>query len=175
MAGALITDRELALWSQTTEDVIAADDWAQELIAKFSDYARHLSKVDWSLAPVGADEVVPSVDVRMAILAATRRTYVNPDSEKSTGIGPISSTILDSAALAGAFTESERALLESYNPDGDPAGLWVQPTTRGDFVLPVEEVLYVPDDSQVALTEADSAWPSWDIPLFNPGDPGGDG
>lgn len=174
MAGALITNRELALWSQRTEATVAADPWAEEVIEKFSDYARFKGGTDWSLAPALETEVLVPFDVRMAVLAAARRTYVNPDSEVSSTTGPISSRILDEAALAGAFTESELSAIQGYHPDGDPEGIWVMSTTKGADVLPTAEVLYLPDDQQINLDETDSAWPSWDIPMFSPGDPGSD-
>lgn len=175
MAGPLVTPRELALWSQRPEAEVVDDPWATEVVEKLSDYARFLGGTDWSLEPATEDEVAPPFDVRMAVLRAARTTYVNPDSEVQSSVGPIGSTILDAAALAGAFTEAEKATLQRHRPDGNPSGLWVQPTTRGEDPLPTAEVLYLPDDQQVNLTEDDSAWPSWEIPMFSPGDPGGEG
>jgi len=171
----LITSASLALWSQRDPDEVAADPWAAEVIREFSDYARFLAGHDeWT---IDGDLAAP-YDVRRAVLMAARRTYTNPDSEVQTGVGPISSRVLDEAALAGAFTESELTLIQGYNEDDEQAsggfGLWVLSTTRGDAPLATRERLCVPDNQQVNL-ETTNAAPSWEFPLFAEGDPGGEG
>lgn len=171
MAGLLITNRELALWTGRDASEVARDPWAAEVIEKFSDYARFLSGVDWARPVTIEGEVDLPFDARMAILQACRRTYGNPDSEVQTSVGPISSRILDEAALAGAFTEAEMSKIQAYNPSGSPDSLWVLTTTRGIDPLPVAEVLFVSDDRQVNLGLLDP----WGIPMFSPGDPGGEG
>lgn len=177
MTDPIITPQQLALWSQQDPETVAADPWALEVIQVFSDYARFLAgrdgtQTDSTGATVEAwTASTAPYDVKLAVLMASRRTYTNPDSETSSTTGPISSTILTEAALAGAFTDTELATIKGYNVGGDPSGLWVLHTTRGDDPVPVDEVLYVSDDQQVGL--ADSADPrEWKIPLFNPLDPG---
>jgi hypothetical protein len=184
----LITDKELALWASTTESVITADEFAQDVIAKMSDYARFLG---FGTGPGVTPQVLPAAygwqtledapfDVRLLVLKVCRRTYENVREVIQEGnLGPIGGDrVRDAAALAMELTETEREILTKYNPKGDPeleggtgGGLWVQPTFVGDESLLVEEILYVGDNLQVNLEE--SADPrEWKIPLFNPGDPG---
>ncbi len=174
MAGPLITTRELALWASREFSEVDSDPWAAEVVDKFSDYARFLGGIDWA-NPVTLEAEVPvPFDVRMAVLVAAKRTYGNPDAEVHTSVGPISSRILDEVAIVGAFTEKELEAIQGYNPAGGPGGLWVQTLTRGEDPLPYAEVLYVVDDQQINMGLT-NAYPSWGIPMFNEGDPGGGG
>ena len=177
MADPLVTLSQLALWTQRAEAELEADPFATELITELSDYARFLAgRPDW--VRIGFDDETTfeaPYDVRRAVLMAAKRTYKNPDGEVSNTVGPISSRILDQEAVTGAFTEAELAAIQGYNPGGAPDGLYVITTTRGDDPLPYDEILYVPDDHQINLIPDDSAYPSWDIPMFSPGDPGGEG
>lgn len=177
MASPLITTRELALWTTRDPEVVALDEWALEVIEKFSDYARFLGGQSWANPVTVEGEVLVPFDVRMAVLVASKRTYGNPDAEVSTTVGPISSRILDEAAIVGAFTDKELEMIQGYHPDGAPSaggGLWVQPLTSAAEPLASTEVLFVPDDQQVNLSST-NVGPSWDIPMFNPGDPGSEG
>jgi hypothetical protein len=138
---------------------------------------------EWSLVadtPTGA--VVAPIDVQMVMLQVAKRSYENPDEVLQEGsVGPLGGErYADVHALFMDFTESERATISKYNPDGDPtpqegAGVvFTLETTRGaETTLPQTSPLYVSDNLQVALAE--SADPrEWKIPLFNPGDPGDD-
>ena len=161
----LITESEMALWCQSTVEALAADPFAAEVRSKVSAYVCFLAQ-----QPLWTVDTVP-IDVKMLTIRVIRRTYVNPDSEVQTGIGPISSRILDEAALAAAFTDSEIKLLETKIPDGSGQdGLWVASIGGADVLL--QPTVYLSDDSQVGLL--DSADPrSWDIPMFDINDNGG--
>lgn len=174
----LLTLRELALWTQKDEDEVEADPFAAEVIDKVSQMAQFLgAHPDWSLEP-GVHSA--PFDVRMVVLQVCKRTYENPRQiVQEGGIGPIGGDrVLDAAALLTSLTETERATLTKYNPDGDPDGsaggaeLFVITTTREDASTLREGVLYVSDSQQVGMTPDESVWPSWDIPMFSPGDPG---
>jgi hypothetical protein len=175
MANELLTTRELALWTQNDPDVVAADDFALEVLDKVSEMARFLGAHPlWTLTPATANTV--PFDVRMVVLQVAKRCYSNPDQVVSENIGPIGERRLDAAAMLLDLTDAERTTLTKYNPEGDPDAerneLWVLTTTRGTTPDLVEPVLFVSDDQQVGMTEDESAYPSWDIPMFSPGDPG---
>lgn len=178
----LLTPRELALWTSSTvgktEAEVADDPFALEVIDKVSQMAQFVGgHTDWVLE---AGLTQAPFDVRMVVLQVCKRAYENPKQiVQEGGVGPIGGDrVLDVAALFLSLTDTERATLAKYNPDGDPdAGstdgqVFVMQTTRGDETTLTEVRLYVPDDQQINLDPTDSAYPSWDIPLFNPGDPG---
>lgn len=181
MAENLITAQELAVWSGTTESVVEADDLAQDVMRRMSDYARFLG-----FAPLPEDEygwetrAETPFNVKLVVLKVCRRSYQNPGEVVQEGnIGPIGGDRLrDEAALGFELTETERATFTKYNPAGDPevgdtGSLWVQPIYGGEDTLLQTSPLYVGDNQQINLE--DSADPrEWKIPLFNPGDPGGD-
>lgn len=172
----LITSTELARWTRNDPVEVAADPFALEVMEKVSDLARFLGgHDDWTKD--GVDTAAP-FDVLMVVLKVCKRTYENPGQVVQEGsVGPIGGDrVLDVAALLFDLTAEERATLTKYNTTGDPDAakveLWVQPTTRGGPDLVSEAILYMGDDSQINLTEDDSAWPEWMIPMFSPGDPG---
>jgi hypothetical protein len=171
----LLTKNKLALWTQNDPAAVEADPFAAEVIDVVSQMAQFLGGHPlWSLAP--GDNLAP-FDVQLVVLQVCKRVYGNPDQEVATGVGPISSRVLDVAALLLELTESERAVLTRYHPDGDPlspghGGLWVLHTTQGDDVELTLPTLYVDDDQQIGMTPDESAYPSWSIPMFSPGDPG---
>jgi hypothetical protein len=170
----LLTKQKLALWTQNDVAVVENDPFAAEVIDVVSQMAQFLGgHPEWSLVP-GA--TVAPFDVQLVVLQVCKRVYGNPDQEVATGVGPISSRVLDVAALLLELTPSERAVLTRYNPNGDPAesgnGLWVLHTTRGDESLLLETTLFIDDDQQINMTPDESAYPSWSIPMFSPGDPG---
>lgn len=171
----LLTKRELALWTQRELSVVAADQFATDVISKVSEMAQFLGGHPlWSLEP--GDNLAP-FDVRMVVLQVCKRTYGNPDQVvQEGGIGPIGGDrFLDAAALLTSLTESERATLTKYNEEGDPDGqteLFILRINRDAEPSSSSPILYVSDDQQVGMDESESAYPSWDIPLFNPGDPG---
>lgn len=174
---ALLTTQTLARWTQNDPDEVAADEFAVDLIEKLSALVCFLGgHPEWTLEP-GVDQA--PVDVQMVMLQVAKRSYENPDEILQEGsVGPLGGDrYADQHALFMDFTETERAVLTKYNPDGDPtpgsgAGvIFTIPTTGGDETVLVAPILYVQDDQQVGLAE--SADPrGWDIPLFNPGDPG---
>lgn len=159
--GALLTERELALWTQTTEAAIAADPFAAEVREKVSAYVRSVAKQTietWTLANLPAD-------VKVIVLWMAKRTYQNPDQIVQEGVGPLSERRLDEAAMGMALTESERQTLEDYansSSGGVGGGLYtisIDDTAR-DSQVPV--TVFVPDDS----------YSDWYLPVFSPGDPG---
>lgn len=188
----LLTPRELALWTSSTvgktEEEVEADPFALEVISKVSQLACFIgghdgTKTDaagvaipeWILEP-GLDQA--PFDVRLVVLQVCKRAYENPKQiVQEGGIGPIGGDrVLDAAALLLDLTESERATLAGYNPDGDSLNdqgtLFTIPTTRGSETTALSTILYVTDDQQVGMTPDESAYPDWMIPMFNPGDPG---
>lgn len=188
----LLTPRELALWTSSTvgksEAEVTADPFATEVIDKVSQMAGFLgghdgTKTDaagdvipeWTLEP--GDTLAP-FDVRMVVLQVCKRAYENPKQVVQEGnVGPIGGDrVLDVAALLLDLTDSEREILTRYNYDGDPSPegseVFVMETTRGDETTVIAARLYVSDDQQINMTEDQSAYPSWDIPMFSPGDPG---
>ena len=191
----LLTPQTLAKWTQSDADEVAGDEFALDLIAKVSalicflgghdgtkiDAVTELPIPEWNLVGGDGFEVAP-IDVQMVALQVIKRSYENPGQVIQEGsIGPIGGDrVADTQALFMDFTESERATITKYNPDGDPtpdaddAGtVFTVATTRGDeTTLPNVSPLYVSDDQQINMTPAKNAYPSWDVPLFNPGDPG---
>lgn len=185
----LLTTATLATWTQNDADEVAGDAFAVDLIAKVSALICFIgghdgSKTDaagnvipeWTLDP-GPDQA--PVDVQMVALQVIKRSYENPDQVLAEGsTGPLGGdSHVDTYALFADFTESERAVISKYNPDGDPTAeegngqIFTLSISGQDQVLQ-QARLYISDDQQVGMTPDASAAPSWDIPLFNPGDPG---
>lgn len=198
---ALLTPQTLAKWTQSDEAEVVGDPFAADLIEKLSALVCFIGGHDgtkddpasttvpaeklpeWSLvADTPAGSVVAPIDVQMVMLQVAKRSYQNPDEIIQDGsVGPLGGDrYADVHALFMDFTESERATLSKYNPDGDPTPqdgsgvVFTISTTRGDeTTLPQTSPLYVGDNLQTGL--AGSADPrEWMIPLFNPGDPGDD-
>lgn len=172
----LITARELATWTQNELATVEVDPFAIEVMEKVSDMARFLGgHPEWTYD--GLDDAAP-FDVKMIVLKVCKRTYENPTQVVQEGsIGPIGGDrVLDVAAMLLDLTEAERLTLTKYNPEGDvdtgKAELWVQPTTRGGPDLISAAILYLQDNQQINIGPEDSAYPTWDIPMFSPGDPG---
>jgi len=175
----LITFGTLAAWTQSDEDEISEDPLAIEICEKMSNLARFLGgNTAWTLDP--GENRVP-IDVEMVILQVCKRSYENPTQVVAEGnVGPIGGDRhVEDYALFMSLSETERAIITGHNPDGDPnppsgGQVFTIPTSPGpESLLPVE-VLYVGDDQQINLsTSADPR--EWKIPLFNPGDPGGQG
>lgn len=186
----LLTTETLERWTQNDPGSLAEDPLALELIDKVSQLICFIgghngSKLDaagvtipeWTLDPGPAQA---PIDVQMVALQVIKRSFENPTQVTSEGnVGPLGGdSHLDAYALFADFTESERATIARYNPDGDPDGLtsggeiFTLSTTRGDdsYLKPV--TIYVSDNLQVNMTPDQSAYPSWDIPLYNPGDIG---
>lgn len=186
----LLTTNELALWTQREPTVVESDPFAAEVIDKVSQLACFLGGHDGTHFLADGVTVIPEwnnvegnadrapFDVRMVVLQVAKRCYSNPDQVVAEGgVGPIGGDrVLDAAALLLSLTDSERSTLTKYNDDGDPDGaddLWTLRINRdADAGTAGSPVLYVSDDQQVGMDSTQSAYPSWDIPLFNPGDPG---
>lgn len=171
----LLTTRELALWTSNDETEVADDPFAAEVIDKVSQLAQFLAAhPEWTLE----GETKAPFDVRMVVLQVCKRCYGNPDQViQEGGTGPIGGDrVIDAAALLLSLTETERATLTKYNPEGDDlAGaphLFVISTTRGVETTMPSGTLYIPDDQQINMHPGQSAYPSWDIPVFTPGGPG---
>ena len=193
---ALLTPQTLAKWTQSDEAEVVTDPFAADLIDKLSALVCFIGGHDgtkyddlgdvipeWSLVadtPVGA--VVAPIDVQMVMLQVAKRSYQNPDEILQDGsTGPLGGDrYSDVHALFMDFTDSERATLAKYNADGDPTPqdgsgvVFTIQTTRGDeTILPQTSPLYIGDNLQTGLAESVDPR-EWMIPLFNPGDPGGD-
>lgn len=185
----LLTTLELARWTGNDPTQVEADPFAAEVIEKVSQLACFLgghdgTKVDSTGAPIpewqlaaGADQA--PFDVRMVVLAVAKRCYANPDQVvQEGGVGPIGGDrVLDAAALLFSLSDTERRTLTKYNDDGDPDAadeLFTIRMIAGDEAVLQTSPLYASDNQQINMTPDQSAYPSWDIPLFNPGDPGDD-
>lgn len=184
---ALLTTNELALWTQRDPAAVALDAFATEVIDKVSELACFLGGHDgttldadgvaipeWTLPP---DPNQAPFDVRLVVLQVAKRSYGNPAQVVAEGgVGPIGGDrFLDAAALLMTLTETERSTLTKYNFNGDPDAmddLWILKTGRRAVDDLNTATLYVSDDQQINMHPGQSAYPSWDIPLFNPGDPG---
>lgn len=187
----LLTPRELALWTSSTvgktEAEVEADPFATEVIEKVSEMVQFIgghdgTKLDPAGEPIAEWTLEPGVtlapyDVRMVVLQVCKRSYENPKQVvQEGGVGPIGGDrVLDAAALLLNLSETERAIVAKYNPDGDPDGgsdeVWVMETTRGEETTALSVKLYVGDDSQVNL-ESSADPREWMIPMFSPSDPG---
>lgn len=176
--GDLLSTSTLAVWTQNEQAEVDADPFAIDLIDKVSELACFLGgHPEWTLEP-SVDQA--PFDVRMVVLNVCKRAYENPGRVIAEGsIGPIGGDrVADAQALFTDLSETERATLTKYNPDGDPDGgagvLFVIQTTRSDeMTLQQSSPLYMGDDQQTNLeTSADPR--EWMIPMFSPGDPGDD-
>jgi hypothetical protein len=118
----LMTEVELARWTQTDEATVAADVFAQEVLEKVSALVREIAEQPtWE---IGGTNPIPYV-ARMKVIEICRRTYANPGQVVSSTTGPISERVLDMAALATSLTPDEVALFRTYVPDGSgDQGLW---------------------------------------------------
>lgn len=188
----LLSTATLAKWTQSDEDEVGDDEFAIDLIEKASQLLCFIGGHDgltldangdllpeWSLEP-GAGYA--PIDVQMVALQMIKRSYENPGRVVQEGsIGPIGGDrVAEVQALFMDLTESERATVAKYNPNGDPnpvdgAGqIFTIRTTRGeDASMPQTSPLYMGDNLQVNLSTSPDPR-EWKIPMFNPGDPGDD-
>lgn len=185
----LLPPATLGLWvsPKKTQAEIEADAFAMDVIQQVSDYFCFLAGHDgtqfeddgvtpipaWTYEP-GANQA--PIDVRMLALKVIRRTYTNTDQVIQEGnLGPIGGDrVADDAAMLFTLTDAERRVLTKYNDEGDPeegGQLWIQPIGSDQQLSLEDPVLFVSDDQQVNIDTTNAA-PSWDIPLFSPGDPG---
>lgn len=143
MANELITLQELATWTQTPLATVQEDPFALEVFEKTSQLVKEIAEQpEWTI------ETAP-FRVRLLTLKIAKRTYENPGQEVSSTTGPISSRVLDIAAMAMDLSEEEMELLLSHRPDGaGEDGLWVLSMTRGDDLL---KTVYLPAEPQPNL------------------------
>jgi hypothetical protein len=192
---ALLTTATLAKWTQNDDAEVAGDPFAVDLIDKMSQLICFIgghdgTKVDSAGATIpewtlDAGAAQAPIDVQMVALQVIKRSYENPGRVIQEGsIGPLGGDRVDDVqALFAEFTDAERATLARYNVDGDPTGpgegagtVFVMRIDNGsDLALSDSEILYAGDDQQINLGPEDSAYPEWQIPMFNPNDPGGQG
>lgn len=153
MANPLLTNSEMALWCATTEAVIASDPYAQEVREKVSQLIRlKAGHPEW-------DDASAPVDVRMVAIVVCKRTYLNPDQEVSSNVGPLGSRVLDIAALATELTDAELATITGYDTaTEDATGFWT--LSLGGVGPLLEPTVYLPDDSGS----------DWWIPFGDPND-----
>lgn len=122
----LFTRDEFAIWCGTP---IASDDaFATMVMATATGLVVDAASAPgWELDPSTAPRKAKLIALRVA-----RRTYLNPDQEISSSVGPLSASILKDAAAGMSLTEEELLELEALNPDGDPnaAALWTMRITR---------------------------------------------
>ena len=155
----LMTEQELATWTQSDLATVSADPFAAEVLTKVSALVRELAgQPTWEID--GANPI--PFKARMKVITICRRTYTNPGQEVSSTTGPISSRVLDMAALAETLTEEEIALFESFRPDGSGSdGLWTLSLAgRGN---PTLRTAYIADNSQPNLVGEPWAIPYGDM------------
>lgn len=123
----LITVADLATWVQ--QDIEFDDPFANTLIEACSLLVREaVNQPTW-----GPDDAPAAAKLICAMLA--KRTFVNPDAEVATTIGPISARVVEDFARTLEFTPAEQArlasLAEQYAGTAEHfGGLFTIATTR---------------------------------------------
>jgi hypothetical protein len=152
----LVTAQELAIWTSKDIATVAADPFATMVLAKATELI-----VDKAEQPGWEED--PSTAKRRAktiCLLVASRTYLNPQGEIATNVGPLGARIPEAMAMAAgtmSLTEAEEAELEGMQPTTPgQTGLWVQPTTRV-YKDPVETIYL-----------ADNTGSDWEIPYLDP-------
>jgi hypothetical protein len=124
----LFTLEQFGIWCGNIE--IAVDDaFAAMVMEKATELVVDEAKApDWELDPSTAPRGAVLIALRVA-----RRTYLNPDQEIASSIGPLSARVLEEAAAGMQLTEQEKLDLAELAPDGDPnaSSLFTIRTTRG--------------------------------------------
>lgn len=126
----LFTPQEFATWSGVELSEVTGSAFAamcmETATALVVDAA---SAPGWELTPSTAPRLAKLIALRVA-----RRTFLNPDQEISSAVGPLSASILKDAAAGMSLTEQEQEQLAGLTPGGDPnaATLWTQRITRGE-------------------------------------------
>jgi hypothetical protein len=141
----LVSVSEFSVWVQREIDPVE-DQFAVLVLEQASALVREAAeRPDWPAA------TAPAAAKRIAALCA-RRTYINPDMEKSSTVGPLSGSLMDDALAWMRLFDEEVLQLQRLGNDGvtpSTGGLWVQPTTRG----PVEST------RDVLFWDEAGAWP----------------
>lgn len=127
----LITLDELATWTRQDIAVVAADPFAEMVVQTASeivcDAAGQPNWIDQTPAVI-----VPRTAKRITMFLAGR-TYLNPDGEISTNVGPLGSRVPEKMAMAAAnmgLLPEELQQLEALAQP--PGGLYTIPTTNQD-------------------------------------------
>jgi hypothetical protein len=124
----LFTRDEFATWCNTT---IASDDAFATMVMETATslVVDAAAAPSWELNPATAPRKAKLIALRVA-----RRTYLNPDQEVQSAVGPLSARVLDQAAAGMALTADELDEILALNPAGDPnaPALWTQRITRGE-------------------------------------------
>ena len=181
--GDLLSSQTLAVWCQEDPATVQADPYAQELIATVSRYANWLAGRDGVTTDASGEILDPweiatvPIDVHMVVLKVCKRAYENPTRVIQESVGPLGERVHEDQALGIEFTDEEIGVIVRHNPDGDPTGgdprgLYTISIVDQDAVLTTSP-LYVSDDQQIGLEMSTDPRP-WMIPMFSPGDPGGD-
>jgi len=166
----LLTTETLARWTQNDPAEVAADPFAVDLIAKVSELVQFVGgHPEWDL---DVDPLTKApFDVQMVVLQVCKRSYENPTRIIQEGnVGPLGGDrFADEQALFMDLTETERATIAKYNPDGDPDGgaaevFTIRTSTDSD--MPWTPPLYVEDDDQPGLINSADPRP-WMIPLVS--------
>lgn len=141
----LETLEHLAIWTGKDPAVVAADPFAQMVLDRATEMVIQKAGIPstWETDPT----LVPSRAKTICLLLAAR-TYTNRRSVISSGVGPISESILAAMAAAMQFTEAEAEELQDMANDNAGAfgGLWVLQTTRGDD-YPIQDTVVLQDSS----------------------------
>jgi len=117
----LVTAEELAVWTQS--DVEPDDERAIMVLRKASELVADYAECpEWL---TGDLDDVPRRARTIALLIAAR-TWTNPEGEVASGMGPLSSRVLEEMAAGMRPTEAEKAELAALGNefDGTTGGLW---------------------------------------------------
>lgn len=149
----LVSVAELATWCR--QDIESDDPFALVVLDGASLLVREAAghpEWDAGTAPARA---------KLICVLVAKRTFLNPDQEVATSVGPLSSRVLDEAAAGMRLTETEIAELAALDAASSPprttGGLWVQPYGSE----PRPPVMFLRDSLQGALVE------SWDVPYLD--------
>lgn len=105
----LITLRELGVWAR--QDIDPTDTFAKLVIRMASALVREAAQ-----QPAWTVETAPVV-AKLYTSTLALRTYLNPpEGEVASGIGPLTSRLVDSVAESMSLTEEEREALAAYRP-----------------------------------------------------------
>jgi hypothetical protein len=141
----LISLTELATWARKDPAVVGADPFATLVVNTASNIVTDKAQQpNWEIQSPAVE--VPRAAKRICMFLAGR-TYLNPDGEIATNVGPLGARVPEAMAMAAANMQLLAAEIDELldlRPSGS-GGLWVQPTERGDAVLGTD--VYIPDDS----------------------------
>lgn len=161
MADYLDTLAHLATWTRKDPAVVEVDPLAQMVMERVTEMVVSRAAIDptW---PTDSTLVPPRARTIALLVAA--RTYTNIRSIISSGVGPVSETMMAQMAAAMQFTEAEAEELDAMASAvaGTFGGLYVITTTTQDGTVPVIDNIALPDNLD----------PDWPIPYLRPGETG---